>query len=154
MRTDDRGAVAGAEALVLGALVLVVGTLVLAQAWAVIDVRTALDDASREYVRTYGESSDGAAGSIAAAHAATTLLDQRGTPLRSLRIDPPDTTRFGPCTTATVHLRATVPALRLPFGLRFGAVEVHSSHTESIDPHREVRSGPRYDPDATPCAAF
>jgi hypothetical protein len=151
--TNERGAVAGLEVLALGILVLVTMVLVLSAAWGVVDSRAALDDAAREYLRTYTEQPDAAAAATAAGSAARQLLVQRGTPLRSLRVVAPDASQFGPCATARVELHATVPQLRLPFGHRFGATDVVAVAEELVDAHKEVLRGQAYDPARTVCAA-
>ena len=150
---SERGAVAGLEVLALGILVLVTMVLVLSAAWGVVDSRAALDDAAREYLRTYTEQADATTAATAAESAARQLLAQRGTPLRTLRVAAPDASRFGPCATAHVELRATVPQLRLPFGHRFGASDVVAVAEELVDAHKEVLRGPAYDPTRTACAA-
>ncbi len=149
---SESGVIGGAESLAFGVLILVVGALLIVQSWAVIETKTALDDAGREFLRTYTEQPDPVTATAKATRAARSLLVQRGTPLRGLRLIPPDATRFGPCAIARVQISATVPALRLPFGLRFGAVTTASTTEELIDSHREVIIGPRYNPTTTPCA--
>ena len=151
--TDERGAVAGVEVLALGVLVLVTMVLALSAAWGVVDSRAALDDAAREYLRTYTEQPDAASAAAAADAAARQLLVQRGTPFRTLRVVAPDASRFGPCAEAHVELRATIPQLRLPFGHRFGSTEVAATADELVDAHKEVQRGPAYDPARTACAA-
>ena len=148
----ERGAVAGVEVLALGVLVLVTMTLVLSAAWGVVDSRAAMDDAAREYLRTYTEQRDAGTAATAAESAARRLLAERGTPLRTLRIAAPDPTWFGPCANAHVELRATLPQLRLPFVHRFGTTEVVAVADELVDAHKEVLRGPAYDPARTVCA--
>lgn len=150
---DERGAVAGVEVLALGVLVLVTMMLVLSAAWGVVDSTAALQDASREYLRTYTEQQDGSTAALAADAAARRVLEQRGTPFRSLRVVAPDAGRFGPCATARVELSATLPRLRLPFGHTFGATDVVVVGEELVDAHKEVQRGPAYDPARTACAA-
>ena len=151
-RTSERGAVAGAEVLAVGVLVLVTMVLSLAAAWRAVDTQTALDDAAREYLRTYTEQEDAASAAGAAAAAARTVLERRGTPVRSLRLVPPAPERFGPCADAHVELRARVPRVQLPFGHEFGTVEVVATADELVDAHKEVHRGPAYDPSRTTCA--
>lgn len=147
----ERGAVAGLDALLFGTLILLAGTVLIVNLWSVIETRTALDAATREYLRTYTTSTDGPAAAVQADRAARTVLEQRGTPLRSLRIDPPEVARFGPCEPSTVQLEATVPAIRLPFLDDLGATVVSVTATELIPPHRELAPGPAHDRNATPC---
>lgn len=49
--SDDRGFVAGAEALLFGAVLFVVGVLVMANGWAVLDARFAAASAARAATR-------------------------------------------------------------------------------------------------------
>ena len=81
-----------------------------------------------------------------------TLLRERGSPVRDLRIDVPSADTFGPCASATVRLTATIPAARLPFLDDLGATTIEVDHTELIDPHREVEPGVSYSVESTPCA--
>ncbi len=150
--TTERGTVAGLDALLFGTLILVAGTVLIVNLWSVVETRTALDAATREYLRTYTASADGPTAAVRADAAARTVLEQRGTPLRSLQIDPPEVARFGPCEPSRVQLNATVPAVRLPFLDDLGATVVSVSATELIPPHRELAPGPSHDRDATPCA--
>ena len=149
----ERGAVAGAEVVALGVLVLVTMSLVLSAAWGVVDARTALDDAAREYLRTYTEQPDATTAAQSAGRAARGLLADRGTPLRTLHISAPNAHMFGPCAAAHVELRAILPRLRLPFGHQFGSTEVVAVADELVDAHKEVLRGPGYDPSRTVCAA-
>jgi hypothetical protein len=150
--TSERGVAAGLDALLFGTLILLAGAVLIVNLWSVVESRTALDAAAREYLRTYTASADGASASVRGEHAARTVLDQRGTPMRALEITAPDTTRFGPCESSTVRLTAVVPAVELPFLARLGALEVSVTATELVPPHREVTAGPNHEPGATPCA--
>ncbi|MFM7069884.1 MAG: hypothetical protein ACKOYM_10545 [Actinomycetes bacterium] len=146
----DRG-VAEVETLIGATLVILCTTLVLVAAWGVVEVRTAVDEAAREYLRTYTESNSADAGDIAARRAAAAVLIRRGTPLRRVVVTPPNAATFGPCAVAQVRLTASVAAVRLPFGLRFGAVTVSTQQEELVDAHRELRTGNSYRAAATPC---
>jgi hypothetical protein len=146
------GMVAGADGLLFGMLILLAGSLAFVNIWSIVDTRAALDAAGREYVRTYTEQRDPSTAAAAADRAARLVLDARGTPVRGLRIDAPPPAGFGPCAIASVRLEATVAAARLPFLDQLGERTVSVEARELIDPHKEVTTGERYDPDDTPCA--
>lgn len=148
---DERGVVGGADAVALGVLVLVVGSLIIVNAWAVIDTRSALDAAAREYLRAYTEADDAGTARLAGESAARSVLHQRGTPLTGLVVTPPDGAAFGPCASASVELAVTVPAVRLPFVGGMGSTVAAVRHRELVDGHREVERGPAYDPALTAC---
>ena len=149
--TGQAGMLAGSDGLLFAMLILLAGSLALVNIWAMIDTRAALDAAARDYLRTYTEQSDPASAARAGDHAARSVLDQRGTPLRSLRIDPPDRTTFGPCQPVAVTIEAEVPAARLPFLDDLGARQIRVTHRELVDPHREMTNAPSHDPTTTPC---
>lgn len=146
------GMVAGADGLLFGMLILLAGSLAFANIWSIVDTRAALDAAAREYLRTYTEQRDPSTATADAERAARAVLDSRGTPLRSLRIDAPLPDEFGPCAMAAVGLEATVAAARLPFLDQLAERTVSVEARELIDPHKEVSTGERYDADDTPCA--
>ena len=147
-----RGAVAGAEGVAFGALVLVAGALLLVNAWAVVDTRTALDSAAREYLRAYTEADSAAAAAVAGDRAVGLVLGGRHTLSSTLTVDAPSPASFGPCAPAAVTLAVTVPAIRMPFVDGFGDHRVSVRHVELIDAHREMATGADYDPEATACA--
>lgn len=151
--TGQAGMVAGGDGLLFGMLILVAGSFALVNVWAIIDTRAALDAAAREYLRTYTEQRDPAGAAAEADRAARSVLDSRGTPLRDLRIDPPNAAGFGPCSLASVRLESNVAAVRVPFLDGVGERTVSVRAQELIDPHKEVEPGGTYDPDQTPCAA-
>ncbi len=143
---------AGSDGLVFGVLILLAGSLALVNIWSMVDTRSALDAAAREYLRSYTEQSSPAAAAARGEAAAREVLDERRTPLHLLRIDPPDAATFGPCQPVTVAIEAEVPAARLPFLDDLGARRIRVTQRELVDPHREVTSGPDHDPSTTPCA--
>jgi hypothetical protein len=145
--------VAGGDGLLFGMLILLAGSLALVNVWALIDTRAALDAAAREYLRTYTEQRDPTAAATEAERAARAVLDSRGTPMRGVRIDPPDPARFGPCSIASVRFGSTIAAARVPFLDPIGERTVTVHAQELIDPHKEVEPGGSYDPDDTPCTA-
>ncbi len=150
-RVDERGMVAGGESLALGTLVLLVGALVLVNVWSVVETRTAVDAAAREYLRAYTRADDQRTAVAAGDWAARTTLAARGTPLRDLRIDVPRPDQFGPCGRAEVTLTATVPAARLPLLGELSATDVAVTHTELIGAHEEVTPHASFDPRRTTC---
>lgn len=151
-RCDERGAVAGAEGLAVGVLVLVAGTVLVVNLWSVLATRSALDAGAREYLRTWTSAPSASSAPLLAESALRRSLDGSGrTALRPV-VDGPDPSRFGPCADATVELRAQVPAMRAPFLGTLASVGVTVRHSDLVEPHREVSSGDRYDPDTTPCA--
>jgi hypothetical protein len=144
--------VGGLEALVLGFLVLFGGAGLMVNAWALVETRTALDAAAREYLRAYTAGSDPVSAAGAGADAARQVLVERGTPLQDLAVQAPDPTLFGPCQPVEVTLTLEVDELRVPFIDRLGPSTVSVSAAELVDTHREMTAGARHDPEATPCA--
>lgn len=148
----ERGAVAGLDALLFGTLILLAGVVLIINLWSVVETRTALDAAAREYLRSYTASEEGPTAAARAELAARAVLEGRGTPLHHLEIGAPDTARFGPCEPSTVHLSAIVPAVRVPFLDDLGATVVSITATELVPAHRELTAGRSHDPSTTPCA--
>ncbi len=147
----QRGAVGGLEALVIGFLVLFGGLGLIVNAWSVVETRTALDAAAREYLRSYTEQSSAGEAEQAGERAARDVLRRRGTPLHQLRLTPPDPTTFGPCARATVTLAVDVPELRVPFIAALGPSSVQVTASELVDAHRELVAGNGHDLDRTLC---
>ena len=147
----ERGAVGGLEALLFGFLVLLGGAGLMVNTWGVIETRTALDTAAREYLRAYTAAADPASAARAGSEAARRVLAERGTPLRDLAVDAPDPTLFGPCQPVEVTLSAEVDDLRVPFIDRLGPSTVSVTGAELVDAHREMTPGARHDAEATPC---
>lgn len=147
----ERAAAAGLDALMFSTLVLLAGTLLVVNLWSVVETRTALDAAAREYLRTYTSASDGPTAAARAEHTARSTLRERRTPMVQLEITPPDVSRFGPCQVSTVQLVATVPAMRLPFVADVGSTTVEVTASEMVPPHRELLAGPAHDLGSTPC---
>ncbi len=148
---NERGVVGGADGLAFGVLILLAGTLVVANAWSVLDHRTALDAAAREYLRAYTEAPSADEAARRGAAAVDAVLNGRDRLPRQLRVTAPDASRFGPCEPVSVALAATVPAMRVPILGELGAVEVTVRHDELVDAHRELLTGPDHDPASTPC---
>ena len=148
----ERGVAGGGEALAFGALVLLAGTLVLVNVWSVVETRTAVDAAAREYLRSYTRAGEHLEALEVAQRSARATLAARGTPLRGLRIVAPRAEQFGPCGRAEVTLLASVPAARLPFVGSISTSEIRVTHAELIGAHEEVVPHARFEPELTACA--
>jgi Flp pilus assembly protein TadG len=136
--TDDRGQVAGIEAIPFGILLFVVGALLIANAWAVIDAKMAVTSAAREAARTYVEAPDHRTGLVQAEAAARAAVEAHGGNVSRLSISGPTSeAAFGRCNHVSFTVSYPVPALTLPFigGLGRGFV-VRSTQTEIVDPFR------------------
>ena len=137
---DDRGQVGGIEVLPFWLLVFVVGALLIANAWAVIDAKSAVDAATREAVRSFVEAPDAATGATRADEVAREAIAGHGRNPTRLVLDPPiydDGAGYARCNAVTIRARYPVPALTLPWLGGFGeGFQVSASHTEIIDPYR------------------
>ena len=141
---DDRGQLAGVEALPFGVLIFVVGALLITNAWAVVDAKIAADAAAREAVRSYVEAPDGETAMTASrAEAADTIAAHGRRPELATVIVHHDGDRpFARCVRVTVEVDYPVPALRLPWIGGFGhAFDVKAHHSERIDPYRSGLPG-------------
>ena len=67
----ENGAAGNIEMLPFCLLIFIIGTLLIANAWAVIDTRTAVSSAAREATRSYVESSNAGAAQANARQAAS-----------------------------------------------------------------------------------
>jgi len=135
---DDRGQVAGVEALPFGLLLFVVGALLVAKAWAVIDAKMAATSAAREAARSYVEASNGDEARVQADGAARDAVRAHGRNPDRATIDGPDgADAFTRCNRITFAVTYPVPALTLPFIGGFGhAFDVTATHSELVDPFR------------------
>ena len=135
---DDRGQVAGIEAIPFGLLLFVVGALLIANAWAVVDVKMAVNAAAREASRIYVEAPNHAVGRQAAEDAAHEAISAHGRdPDRATIGGPNDDSAFTRCNRVTFTISYPVPAFTLPFIGGFGdGFTVTASHTELVDPFR------------------
>jgi hypothetical protein len=135
---DDRGQVAGIEAVPFGILLFVIGALLVANAWAVIDVKMTVTSAAREAARTYVEASDHRTGIEGAEAAARSTVSAHGRNPDKARITgPTSAAAFARCNHVSFTVSYSVPALTLPFigGLGSGVV-VRSTQSEVVDPFR------------------
>ncbi len=136
---DDRGQVGGIEVLPFSILIFVVGSLLVAQAWAAIDVKSAVNAASREATRAYVEAPDAITARTDAERVAREAIAGHGRDPARLTIEAPDLHGggFSRCQEVTIRMSYPVPALTLPLlGNHGEAYRATSSHTEIIDPYR------------------
>jgi Flp pilus assembly protein TadG len=135
---DDRGQVAGIEAIPFGILLFVVGALLIANAWAVIDVKMAVTSAAREAARTYVEAPDDAQGRANAEQAARDAISAHKRNAALATIDgPTDPNAFTRCNRVSFTVSYPVPAITLPFIGGFGSgFTVKATHSEIVDPFR------------------
>jgi Flp pilus assembly protein TadG len=144
-RHDDRGQVAGVEAVAFGVLIFVAGSLLIVNVWAFVDARLAVDVAAREATRAYVE---GANGAEAQRHAETAAKDALAGYGRSAGfLDVTVRTDQGPaafsrCSPITVTVRYRLPAVTAPvLGTLGDGVVVTGTHTEVVDPLRNGIDG-------------
>ncbi|MEZ5320650.1 MAG: hypothetical protein R2698_00920 [Microthrixaceae bacterium] len=136
-RCDESGQAAGLETVPMGVLVFVTGVLLAVNAWAVVDTRTGLDSAAYSYLRAYTAASTRGEAVAAGIAAATASMGGRTATTR-LRIEAP-AEPFGPCLPATVTLRMTVPAVRVPFLGTLGETTVTATETDMVQPYGRAR---------------
>jgi len=138
--SDDRGQVGGIEVLPFGLLIFVIGSLLIANAWAVIDTKSAVDAATREGVRVFVEAPDEHRAAAWADAVAREAISGHGRNGAKLVIEAPvydDGGGFERCAGVTLRARYPVPAITLPWLGGFGeAFQVSSSHREIVDPYR------------------
>jgi hypothetical protein len=141
---DDRGQLAGIEALPFGILTFVIGVLLVVNAWGVVDAKQAVTSSAREAVRAYVEAPDETTALAAAEDAARRSMAGHGrNPDRTtVEVRHADGRPFGRCTRVTVTVHHPVPALRLPWIGGYGhAFDVVASQTEVVDPYRSGLPG-------------
>jgi len=136
LRRDEAGQLAGFEALPLGLLVFVVAILLVANAWGVVDAKTAATAAAREATRAYVEAPVGADPVARAEAAAREAVRAAGRDPAKVEVTAPDA-EFARCAEVRFEVRYPVPALTIPFIGGFGTgFTVVSRHTEIVDPFR------------------
>ena len=141
---DDRGQLAGIEALPFGVLTFVIGTLLVVNAGGVVDAKVAATSAAREAVRAYVEAPDAATALASADAQARAVIEAHGrNPSAStVEVSYVDGRPFGRCTRVTVTVHHPVPALRLPFVGGYGhAFDVVAHASEVVDPFRSGLPG-------------
>ncbi len=139
VRRDERGAVAGIEALPFGFLLFVAGILFIANIWAVVDAKLAVTEAAREATRAFVEADDlAAADADSRAAAFETLVAYGRGDLARVTIDEPELDGpFARCARVTITVHYRVPALVVPWlgGLGHG-IDTTASHSEVLDAYR------------------
>lgn len=140
---DDRGQVAGIEAIPFGLLLFAIGSLMIANAWAVIDTKMAVAAVAREAARAYVESPDHASGMAAVTGMSADVIRDYGRDPDKLALPPPtadgdpDGQPFERCVRVTFTASYPVPAISLPLAGGFGTgFTVKASYSEVIDPYR------------------
>ena len=137
MINDESGAIGGLEGLAFGVLLFAFGTLMVVNAWAVVDGKMVASAAAREATRSFVESADERAATIAAENAALRVANSRREAHTSVEVTPLSNAGFGRCESVTATVRIDVPRVSLPLiGGVGGVFPVSSSHTEVIDPYR------------------
>jgi hypothetical protein len=145
---DDRGQVAGIEAIPFGLLLFVAGALLVANAWAVIDAKMAVSSAAREAARSYVEAADDRTGRAAANTAAVDAVRAYGRDPSKLSLSLPENATapsdpFRRCQRITFQASYPVPALTIPLIGGFGSgFVVTASHSEIVDPYRDAVGPP------------
>lgn len=138
---DEAGFAGGAEALIFGLLLFVVGTLLVANAWNVVDTKTAAVAAAREAARSYVEATnanDAQNAAQAAARQALAGYRRDPTPARLTVTGG----AFGRCQRITVQVVYPVPFVVLPFVGHLGSAgTVKAAHSELVDPYRSGLPG-------------
>jgi len=141
---NESGQVGGIEAVAFGMLVLVLGVLIIANAWGVIDAKTAATEAAREAARTFATApalTDSQADGLAR-QAGTDTLHELGWTIAGETVHRTAGT-FIRCSLVTYEVSIPVPVLRLGW-LRSGVSAFHAvaSHSELVDPYRSGVPGP------------
>lgn len=136
LRRDERGQLAGAEALPFGVLVFLVGVLLVANVWAVVDVKMAVSSAAREAVRAYVESPVGEDPLARADAAARAAIADMGRDPERLTLTPVEAA-FSRCAEVRFEARYPVPFVTVPLVGRFGSgFTAVARHVEIVDPYR------------------
>jgi hypothetical protein len=137
--------VAGSETLFVSALIFVGGTLLLINLWAVLDARMTAGVLARHGSRTAADEIRRSDEVLALARRA---VDESALGLGrrdAVGVEATVDGRSGDnlrCAPVTVVVTLTVPAVRLPFGLRdLGTKVVRAQHTERVDPYRSGLEG-------------
>jgi hypothetical protein len=138
---DEQGFVGGFEGLLFGLLLFVVGTLLVSNAWAVVDTKSAADDAARQAARTYVEAPSASVALPAARQAATAALAGFGRDPSRASVSV-ISGAFGRCQRITIGVSYPAPLLVLPWLGRVGSAEqVRADHSELVDPYRSGLPG-------------
>lgn len=145
LRLPRESGVAGSETLFVSALIFVGGTLLLINLWAVLDARMTAGVLARHGARTAADELRHSDDVLSLARRA---VDESAVGLGRLDTVGVEATVDGRsganlrCAPVTVAVTLTVPAVRLPFGLRdIGTQVVRAQHTERVDPYRSGLAG-------------
>lgn len=138
-RRDDRGQVAGIEAVPFGIAVFVGLTLVIVNGWAQINARGVADSMAREYLRAYTQSTSSAAAHAAGDRAVARVVAAHQLGATRVSVDAP--TVFAPCDKAEVTVALEIPAVRIPFIGTLGSAEVRAVQRDRIDAYRILEGG-------------
>jgi hypothetical protein len=132
----DEGFVGGFEGLLFGLLLFVVGTLLIAHAWAVLDTKSAAEEAARQASRTYVEAPNAFLASVGADAAARSALSGLGRDPSRARVVVVSG-QFSRCDRVTIAVTYPAPLLVLPIFGRIGTGgSVKAEHSELVDPYR------------------
>ena len=138
---NERGQVAGIEAVVLGLLVFVAGTLVISNAWGVLDAKLAASSAAREATRAYVESPSPALAMAEARAAAREAMAGHGREPDRTSVEMVEGA-FARCVRITFEVSHPVPLLRVPFlGSAGPGFVARARHSEVVDPYRSGLTG-------------
>lgn len=136
--TRDESGQGGIEGLTFGFAIFVLGTLVVANAWAVIDAKTAAVGAAREATRAFVEAPMARSDDPMehARQAAQDAMAGMGRDARRVELVP-EVVELRRCGTVTLRVEYPVPMLTVPVVGRFGRGFVATGrHTELIEPFR------------------
>ena len=149
VRRNDRGQAAGFESLPFGVLVFVSMTLLAVNAWKVVDTRSAVDGAAREYLRAYTAAPDVVSARELGDRAARRSIGARVALAEVASIEAPGGV-FGPCRPAEVTVAVRVPAVRIPFFATWGEMTVAATEVELVQPFGPAGGG-EIGLEGTPC---
>jgi hypothetical protein len=136
VRGDERGQVAGIEAVILGLLVFFVGTLVISNAWGVLDAKLAASSAAREATRAYVEAASADDALADAEAAARNAMSGHGRQPGRTEIQMLEGS-FVRCARVTFQVSHPVPLIRVPFiGSAGTGFTARARHSEVVDPYR------------------
>lgn len=139
-RPED-GFVGGFEGLLFGVLIFVMGTLLVANAWGVVDTKTAATEAAEQAARTYVEAPSASQAAVQAQAAASEALVGYGRNPSLARVSLV-AGGFARCDRITIAVSYPAPLFLLPFIGRVGTGEaVRADHSELVDPYRSGLPG-------------
>ena len=137
----EAGFVGGFEGLLFGLLLFVAGTLLIGYAWAVVDTKSAAEEAARQAARTYVQAPSPAFAASSAQQAADAALAGYGRdPARAAVTLVAGS--FVRCQRITISVAYPAPLLLLPFVGRVGSgTIVRAEQSELVDPYRSGLPG-------------